>query len=325
MTAGAATWLACAAFALAACATPAHAQEYPTRTVRIVVPFPAGGGADLNVRRLAERLSKLWGQPVIADNIAGAAGGVAAAAVAKSKPDGYTLFFATHPILAINPYLYEKLPYDADNDFAPIVQLAEMPSILLVNPALQVAKVSELISVAKSRPGALNFGSGGVGTSLHLAGELFKVAAGVDITHVPYKGAAPAITALMGNEIQLFFDSASSALQQMQTGRVRGLAVASMNRLSAAPALPTFDESGLRGFVSTLVYGLIAPAGLPPALIVRINRDVNTVLNDPEYRKQMTEGGINVVGGSAEQLRLFLAGERKKWGPLIQKLGIKGT
>jgi tripartite-type tricarboxylate transporter receptor subunit TctC len=259
------------------------------------------------------------------DNIAGAAGGVAAVNVAKSKPDGYTLFFLTHPILTINPALYEKLPYDPDKDFAAVVHLSETPNVLLVSPSLQVAKVSELVNLAKARPGALNFGSGGVGTSLHLAGELFKVKTSIDMTHVPYKGTAPAFTALLGNEIQLLFDTSATALQRMQTGRVRGIAVASMNRLSAAPALPTFDESGIRDFVVTLAYGMMVPAGTPAALIAAINRDLNNVLNDAEYRKQISDEGGNIIGGSPEQFRQFLAAERRKWGPLIQQLGIKGT
>ena len=325
LRAGPGSRLACAALVLAAYAAAPCAQEYPTRPVRIVAPFPAGGGADLAARRLADRLNKLWGQQVLVDNIAGAAGGVAAVNVARSKPDGYTLFFVTHPILTINPALYDKLSYDPDNDFVAVVHLADIPSVLLVGPSLQVTKVSELVSAAKARPGALNFGSGGVGTSLHLAGELFKAATGIEMTHVPYKGTAPAVTALLGNEIQLLFDSAASALQHMQGGRARGIAVASMTRLRAAPALPTFDESGVRNFVSTLAYGVMVPAATPAALISAINRDVNTVLNENEYRKLMSDGGAAVIGGSPEQFRQFLAAERKKWGPLIQKLGIKGT
>jgi tripartite-type tricarboxylate transporter receptor subunit TctC len=319
----AAAALACATL-LAPHASGVRAQEYPAKAVRIVAPFPAGGGTDLNVRRLAERLSKQFGQPVVVDNIAGAAGGVAAASVAKSKGDGYTLFMITHPILAINPVLYDKIAYDADKDFAAVVQVSETPSVLLVNPSLQVNTVSELISLAKSKPGTLHFGSGGVGTTLHLAGELFKASASIDIAHIPYKGATPALAALMGNEIQLLFDSSSSALRQMQGGRVRGLAVASRSRLSAAPGLPTFEESGLKGFVSTLGHGLVVPAATPHTVVATINRGVNTVLNDTEYRKIMIEDGVQVIGGSPERFAEFLANERKKWSALVQKLGIKG-
>ena len=304
-------------------AMSAQAQQFPTKAVRIVAPFPAGGATDINVRRLADRLNKLWGQPVIVDNSAGGAGISAAVTVAKSKPDGYTLFFITHPIVSINPLLYEKLPYDADKDFSPVVEVTETPSVLLVSPALQVANVAELISVAKAKPGALSFGSGGVGTTLHLSGELFKAAAGIDIVHVPYKGGAAALTALMSNEIQLSFDSAPSALRQMQGGRVRGLAVASVNRLQAAPMLPTFVESGLNGVVSSLGNGIVVPAGTPSGIIASINAAVNSVLKNGDYSKLMIDDGVQVIGGSPEQFAQFLTNERKKWQVLIQKLGIK--
>jgi len=300
-----------------------QAQQFPTKAVRIIAPFPAGGATDINVRRLAERLNKLWGQPVIVDNSAGGAGISAAVTVAKSKPDGYTLFFITHPILSINPLLYDKLPYDADKDFRPVVEVTETPSVLLVSPALQVANVAELISVAKAKPGTLSFGSGGVGTTLHLSGELFKAAAGIDIVHVPYKGGAAALTALMSNEIQLSFDSAPSALRQMQGGRVRGVAVASVNRLQAAPTLPTFAESGLNGVVSSLGNGIVVPAGTPSGIIASINAAVNSVLKNGDYSKLMIDDGVQVIGGSPEQFAQFLTNERKKWQVLIQKLGIK--
>ena len=316
--------LACFAIVAALYTVSSTAQEFPSRSVRMVAPFPPGGGADINARRLAEKLTKLWGQTVIVDNIAGAAGGLAAVNVAKSKPDGYTLLYLTHPILAVNPALYDKLPYDADNDFAPVAHLGDNPNVLLVNASLQAANVSELVAAAKARPGSLNFGSGGVGTTLHLSSELFKAATGIDMTHVPYKGSAPAFTALLGNDIQLMFDTSTTALQRMQNPRVRGLAVAARTRLGIAPALPTFDESGVRDFVVTLAYGIVVPAGTAGTVVAALNRDLNTVLNDAEYRKQVFEAGGNVTGGSPAEFRQFLATERKRWAPLIQKLGIKG-
>ena len=306
-------------------AISSSAQDFPNRSVRLVAPFPPGGGADINARRLAEKLSKLWGQTVVVDNIAGAAGSLAAVNVARSKPDGYTLLYLTHPILAINPALYEKLPYDPDSDFAPVAHLGDNPNVLLVNQSLQVSSVAELVAAAKGRPGSLNFGSGGVGTTLHLSSELFKAATGIEMTHVPYKGSAPAFTALLGNDIQLMFDTSTTALQRMQNPRIRGIAVAAMNRLGIAPGLPTFDESGVRGFVVTLAYGIVVPAATPATLVTALNRDLNAVLNDGEYRKQVFEAGGNVTGGSAADFRQFLAAERRKWTPLIQKLGIKGT
>lgn len=315
---------ACFAVVMLAGTNASIAQQYPTRGVRIVLPFPAGGGADLNVRKLADQLTKIWSQPVVVDNIPGAAGGVAAVAVANSKPDGYTLFFATDPIFDANPFLYDKLQYDPEKDFKPIVRVSEIQDVLLVNPSLSVSKVSELIALAKARPGSLNFGSGGVGTSIHLAGEMFKAVAGIEIIHIPYKGSAPAISALMSNEIHLTFDGSTSAIGRIRGGRLRGLAIASMTRLPIAPDLPTFDESGLRGFVAGVTYGLLVPAMTPPALVSAINRDVNTALRDAEFKKQMNELGVNLLGGTPEELGSFLASERKRWGALIRKLGIKG-
>lgn len=313
---------------LGACAlltviTSACAQDYPSRTVRVVVPFPAGGGADLNARSLAERLSKLWGQSVVVDNISGAGGAVAAATAARAKPDGYTIFFATHPIISVYPFLHEKLSYDPDNDFLPVVQLVDSQFVLLVNASSAFNTVADLIRIAKDKPGAINFGSGGVGTTQHLTAELFKAAAGIDINHVPYRGTAPAAAALMANEIQMHFDSTFSAMNQIRAGRLRGLAVTSTNRLPQLPEIPTLNESGLQKFESSLAYLLLLPAGAPAALVASINRDANKVLGEPAYRKQIQDQGIAIKGGTPEQLKAFLAAERKKWGELLKRLNLK--
>lgn len=305
-------------------AIAATAQTFPVKGMRMILPFPAGGGADINARKLADRLAKLWLQPVVVENVPGAGGGIAAAAVANAKPDGYTLFFATDPVFVVNPFLYDKLPYDPENGLAPVVHTSETQLVMLVNPALSVTRVSELIALGKARPGSLNFGSGGVGTSIHLAGELFKIAAGIEMTHVPYKGSGPAIAAVLSNDIQLTFDGSTSAIGQIRGRRLRGIAIAGITRLPALPDLPTFDESGLPGFVAGVTYGLFVPAQTSAALVSVINRDVNIVLRDAEYRKQMAELGLNLLGGSPEKLRAFLVAEREKWGGLIRKLGIKG-
>jgi tripartite-type tricarboxylate transporter receptor subunit TctC len=299
------------------------AQEFPARTVRIVAPFPAGGGTDLNVRRLAQQLNRIWGQPVVVENVAGAAGNVAAAAVAAAKPDGYTLFFATHPIFAINPSLYERLPFNADRDFAPVVLVSETPHILLVSHALRVTKVSELIGLAKASPGKIHFGSGGQGTSLHLSGELLKSRAGIDLMHVPYKGTIPALAALAGGEIQMLFDSSTYAVGHIRGGRVRGLAIASLARLAIVPEVPTFDESGLRGFTASLAHGFVVPAATPAPVVSVLNRAINTVIRDADYAEQMTALGVAVVGGTPEAFRSFLAAERRKWDEIIKAQGIK--
>ena len=302
---------------------PAHAQDYPARPVRVIAPFSAGGGADLAARRLAERLNNRWKQPVIVHNIAGGAGNAAAQVVANSERDGYTLFFAALPIFVTNPLLYSKLPFNAERDFAPVILVSDTPHILLVSAAFRATKLSELIAHAKANPGKVNFGSGGQGTSLHLAGELFKSVAGIEMVHVPYKGAAPAIVAMLGDEIQMLFDNGASALGHIRGGRVRGLGIASKVRASALPEVPTFDEAGIADFYSGVPHGVFVVAGTPANIIAVINRDINAVFQEPEYRKVVTQSGINIAGGEPSQLTAYLAGEKKKWQPLIQRQGIK--
>lgn len=298
------------------------AQEYPSRPLRFVAGMAAGGGADANARRLAQMLMKILKQNVVIQNVAGSAGNLAAQTVTGAEADGYTWLFASHPIIAVNPVLYERLPFNPDN-LVPVVQVSQTPHILLVNPAVPASKLSELVSFAKTKPGTLNYGSGGAGTSIHLAAELLQSAAGVSLTHVPYRGAAPAFAALAGNEIQLLFDSSTTAIGHVRGGRVRGLAIASAARLPVMPDLPTFSESGLPGFEAGVGHGILARAGTPRAQIATLNRAINTALSDPQYRKQMSELGVVLVGGTPAQFQAFLAAERKKWSEVIQKRGIK--
>ena len=305
------------------CPALAAAQEFPSRPVRIIAPFPAGGGADIAARRLAERLLNRWKQPVVVQNIAGAAGNLAAAATATSEPDGYTLFFASLPILVANPVLYEKLSFNADRDFAPVILVSDTPHILLVNAQFPAASLPELIAYAKARPGKVNFGSGGQGTSLHLAGELLKTRAGIDIVHIPYKGTAPASAALLGDEIQMVFDSGASALGQIRGGRMRALAIASRSRAAVLPEVPTFDEGGITNFYSGVPHGVFVRSGTPAAVVTALNRVINAVFQEPEYRKQAAASGINLAGGDPQQLTAYLAAEKKKWLPIIQSQGIK--
>ena len=301
----------------------AAAQDYPARPVRIIAPFAAGGGADLAARRLSERLNNRWKQPVVVHNIAGGAGNAAAQAVASSERDGYTLFFASLPIFVTNPLLYAKLPFNPERDFAPVILVADTPHILLVNAAFRATKLSELIAHAKAQPGKMNFGSGGQGTSLHLAGELFKTVAGIDMVHVPYKGAAPAIVAMLGDEIQMLFDNGASALGHIRGGRVRGLGIASKTRAVALPEVPTFDEGGIANFYSGVPHGVFVVAGTPANIIALVNRDINAIFQEPDYRKGAVQSGINLAGGDPAQLTAYLATEKKKWQPLIQSQGIK--
>jgi tripartite-type tricarboxylate transporter receptor subunit TctC len=317
-------WLFSSLFATALMGTAfTHAQEFPARPVRLIAPFAAGGGADLAARRLAERLNQRWKQPVIVHNIAGGAGNSAAQAVANSERDGYTLFFASLPILVTNPLLYANLPFNAERDFAPVILVSDTPHILLVSAASRATKVSELIALAKAQPGKMNFGSGGQGTSLHLAGELFKTVAGIEMTHIPYKGAAPAVVAMLGDEIQMMFDNGAAALGHIRGGRVRGLGIAAKARASVLPDVPTFDEGGIANFYSGVPHGVFVASGTPAPIITFVNRTINAVFGEPDYRKIALQSGINLAGGEPAQLTAYLAAEKKKWQPLIQRQGIK--
>ena len=247
------TRVVCMCLTLALCQAVALAQDFPRQPVRIITANAAGGAADVNARRLAERLNRNWNQPVIVQNLASAGGSAAATAVATATPNGHTLLFAFHPLIAVNPILYARLPFDADRDFSPVVLLTKTPHVLLVNTGFPAASLGEFIEVAKARAGTLNFGSGGAGSSMHLAAELLKEAAGIDIKHIPYKGAAPAATALMGNEIQLLFDATTTATGHIRGGRLRGLAIATPARAMILPEIPAFDESGIRGFESAII------------------------------------------------------------------------
>lgn len=300
----------------------AFAQNYPARNVRLVIPFAPGGGSDLHARALAIELGKLWNISVIADNQGGAGGGIAASYVARSKPDGYTVFFATHPILAINPALYAKLTYDPDADFIPVVKLGETALMALVNANSGINTVSDLIKVAKDKPGTINFGSGGMGTTQHLSAELFKAAAGIDIVHVPFKGGSPANLALMSGQIHLQFDSFFPGMVLMRAGKIRGIAVTGKKRQAQLPDMPTVGET-LKGYESVLGYGILVPAGTPAPIVTALNRDINKVLADPAYKKEMTDRGIDLDGGTPEEFKAWLGVERKKWSDLIKRMGIK--
>jgi tripartite-type tricarboxylate transporter receptor subunit TctC len=315
--------IAFVALAMLARVPPVTAQSYPVKPVRMIVPFLAGGGADISARRLAERLSVAWKQPVVIQNMGGGAGNVAAAAVAASEADGYTIFFASLPILVTNPVLYDKLPFDAARDFVPVILLAENPHVLLVGSATPASTLRELIAFAKANPGRINYGSGGQGTSLHLAGELFNSLAGIDIVHIPYKGAAPAITAMLGDEIQMLFDNVASAVGQIRGGRVRGLGIAARSRTTILPDVPTFDEGGIANFYSGVPHGIVARTGTPASIVATINRTINSVIAEPEYRRQNAAVGTVLMGGTPAQLTAYIEAEKKKWHPLIERQRIK--
>src|SRR5512144_2335881 len=277
-------------------AAGAWAQDYPTKPIRIVVPFPPGGATDLLARAVAQRLTEKWGQAVLVDNRPGAGGNIGSELVAKSAPDGYTLEMGTVGTHSINASLYAKMPYDHVKDFVPIILVAGVPNVLVVNPALPVNSVQELVAYAKANPGKLNFASSGNGTSIHLSGELFKVMAGVQMTHVPYKGSAPALQDLIGGQVQLMFDNLPPSLPQIKAGKLRALAVTTATRSPALPDLPTIAESGLPGFEASSWFGIVAPAGTPPAIVAKLNAEVAKWLASPEAQEKLLALGANPAG-----------------------------
>ncbi len=308
---------------LALIAAGTDAQTYPAKPIRLVVPFPPGGTTDILAREVGQRLSQSFGQSVVVDNRPGAAGNIGSELVAKSAPDGYTLLMATVGTHAINPSLYAKMPYDHVKDFAPVILVASVPNVLEVTPSLPVYRVADLIKLAKEKPGQINFASSGSGTSIHLSGELFKAMAGVDMTHVPYKGSAPAIADLIGGQVQVMFDNLPSSLPQIKAGKLRAIAVTSAQRAPALPEVPTIAESGLPGFEASSWFGLVAPAGTPPAIIARINAEVNQWLQSPEAKEKLLAQGAAAAGGSPEQFAAYIRAETEKWARVVKASGAK--
>jgi len=295
---------------------------YPDHAVRMVVGYAPGGPLDIIARILSERFAQMWGQPVVVDNLTGASGNIAAERVAKAVPDGYTLFVASNAQLIINPSLYKNIPYDSDKDFVLISQAVFTPNILVVPNDLPVKNVQELVAYAKAHPG-LTFASAGVGTTQHLAGEMFKAMAHIDIQHVPYRGAALVVTDLLGGRLSMFFGAASATIPLVRDGKVRALAVTSENRFPGLPELPTMIESGFPGFVSVLSIGLIAPAGTPPAIVEKIHQDAVKVVSDPDAKKKLAAIGMETVGDTPAEFTAAMKAQKPQWAKLIKDAGIK--
>ncbi|MEP6943443.1 MAG: tripartite tricarboxylate transporter substrate binding protein [Betaproteobacteria bacterium] len=314
-------WAAAVLFAFFA--HGAVAQTYPTHAIKLIVPFPAGGTTDILARDVAKRLTETLGQSVVVDNRPGAGGNIGSDLVAKSPPDGYTLLMGTVGTHSINPGLYAKMPYDHVKDFAPVVLVAGVPNVLVVNPSVPVTSVADLIKLAKSKPGTINFASSGNGTSIHLSGELFKTMAGVDMTHVPYKGSAPALADLLGGQVQIMFDNLPSSLPQIKGGKLRAIAVTSAKRAPALPDVPTIAESGLPGFEASSWFGVLAPAGTPATVIARINGEVNKWLQSPEGKQQLVAQGAEAAGGPPEQFAAHIRTETEKWAKVVKASGAK--
>ena len=304
---------------------PVAAQTYPDRPIRLLVGFAAGGPADISARVLGDRFAEAWGQPVVVENITGAAGNIATERVAKASPDGYTLLLAASATIVTNPSLYQKLAFDPVNDLAPISQVCFTPNLLVVPGDLAVKSVKELVAYARAQPGTLTFGSAGVGTSQHLAGELFKTMAGIDIQHVPYRGIAAVMPDLLGGRLTMAFGNISAVLPLVRTGKLRALAVTSPGRSASVPNLPTMIEEGFAGFDSTAWFALMAPAGTPEPVIAKLHREVARILALPDVRKRFDELGMEVIGNSPAEFAAVIKAETPQWAKVIREAGIKAN
>lgn len=311
---------------LAWSAVPAHAQApaalpFPTRPVTVVVPFPPGGGTDVGARLIAQKLSVKWGQPVLVDNKAGAAGMVGADVVAKAKPDGYTLLVGNVGTQAVNPSLYKKMAYDPDKAFAPVSMIAELPLVLLITPSLPYQSIKDLVAAAKSEPGKLSYASSGSGGAPHLAAEIFRKSGGINMLHVPYKGGGPAVTDLMAGHVDILFATVLESIGHIKSGKLRGLAVSSASRSPALPDMPTVGES-LPGFDTGSWIGMLAPAGTPPAIIEKISADVREVLAQPDTRQTLIMQGATPLGLTPAAFQTRIDADRQRYGRIIRDSGI---
>ena len=317
------TALAAAIIATAALALPAHAQQYPTKPIRLLIPSPPGGGTDILGRILKEGLTELWGQPVVADNRGGASGRIAAAAVAKAPPDGYTLFFTYGGVMTTGLPLFRKLPYDPIRDFAPVAPMAHVPGVLVAHPSFPAKTVADLIKLAKAKPGGLTHASSSIGSSSHLNMELFKQMSGIDMLQVSYPGDAPALIALLGGQVQFGFNNVVAAWPHIQSGKLRPIAVATAQRVGNLPEVPTVAESGLPGYEGILFYALFAPAKTPAAIVNKLNEAVKQIKQMPAVKQQLATLGAIPVDMSPSELGTLVRRELDKWTKVIHARGIQ--
>ena len=299
----------------------ATAQDFPSKPIRLIVPFPPGGPNDIIARLVGQRMSEITKQPVLIDNRGGQAGVLGTDAIAKAAPDGYTIGIVSASSLVINPTM-EKVPYDVTKDFAPVTLVTTVPEMLVVASNVPVGNMKELVTLAKAQPGKLNFASAGVGGLPHLAGELFKLTAKIDIVHVPYRGAAPAINDLLGQQVQMAFLDLPVLLPQIKAGKIRPIAVGAPKRVDSAPEVPTTAEAGMPNLLTENWYGMIAPGGTPPAIVASLNRIATTAMNDPGVKEKLADQGLTVVGDAPEHFRAFIGSEFVKWAKVIKDAGL---
>ncbi len=311
------------AAALALASSFATAQGYPSKPIRLICPFPPGGAVDIASRAIAAEMTKTLGQPVNVDNRPGAGGNIGGVEAVRSAPDGYTMFMSTSGIQAINPLLYSKMGFDPNKDLAPVAALVSLSNVLVVNPAVKVNSVADLIALAKAEPGKHTYASSGNGTSIHMSGEMFKHLTGVNIVHIPYKGSAPAVTDLLGGQVEMMFDNIPSALPHIKAGKLRAIATTGAKRDPALPDLPTIAEAGVRGYESGVWFGLTVPAGTPTDIVARLNDAAVKGTKSPEFVKRMSELGYVMLGTSPEEMARMNQAEIVRWTPIVKASGAK--
>jgi tripartite-type tricarboxylate transporter receptor subunit TctC len=299
------------------------AQVYPARPIRFIVGYPPGGAVDVFARIIGAKLSDSFGQQIVIDNRTGAATVIASEIIAKAAPDGYTLFMQDIPSHAINAALYKKLPYDPVKDFAGVTMVASGPQVIVANPSLPIKSVTDLIEMARAKPGQLNFASGGSGSTAHLAGELLKMMANINLTHVPYKGGALAMTDVISGQVQMLFFSLTGALPQIKAGRVRAIAVTSAKRSGAVPEIPTVGESGVPGYEATNVYGVLVPAATPKPIVGKLNAEILQVLRSPAVTDEITRQGADPQSSTPEGLENYLKSEIAKWAKVVRAANLR--
>ena len=309
--------------ALALASATVSAQNYPTRTVRIVVPYAPGGNTDFTARVIAGKLTEIFGQQVVVENRAGGATNIGSDLVAKAAPDGYTILMGGASN-AINMSLYQKLPYDTLRDFAPVSLCVKGANVLAVHPSMPVKNIKELIALAKTKPGKLNYASSGLGSSNQMAGELFKMMAGVNIVHVPYKGNAPALTDTIGGQVEMIFSGVPLLVPHIQGGRIRAIGIGSLKRFPALPQVPTIDEAGLKGYEATTWFGMLAPIKTPKEIVARLNVEVGKILASAEVSEKFINEGVEPMGGSTDFFTAFIRDEIAKYAKVVKAANLKG-